>query len=176
MKDKVGILTYTRLRPQHHINSLTNPQKMLYTVLSTPRVVGRVGTVNSCTCLFFSRTHSECKHMYIIAGRLRFNVKELVTVESSRSAAQVQAGPAHETYPMPSRLTPSEVHHGKDVTPSSSSAGLHPVTATPSLPGGAVIPPSVAPLGSSGVPLPVAMPPPPLVPQEAAAHAHNAGT
>lgn len=66
---------------QHHVNSLTRPRDFTYTVMSTPRQVGRVGKINSCTCFSFSQTHSACKHMYIIARRLGFNVKELVTVE-----------------------------------------------------------------------------------------------
>lgn len=49
--------------------------------MSTPHEVDCVGTVNSCTCLSFSWTHSACKHMYIIAQRLHFNIKESVTVE-----------------------------------------------------------------------------------------------
>lgn len=48
--------------------------------MSTRRQVGRLETVNSCTCLFFSSTHSACKHMYIIARRLGYNVKETVLV------------------------------------------------------------------------------------------------
>lgn len=66
---------------QHHIDSLTNPRNKHYTVMSTPRILGRIGTVNSCTCSFFAQTHSACKHMYIIARRLRFNIKETVAVE-----------------------------------------------------------------------------------------------
>lgn len=92
---------------QHHIDSLTNPQKFSYAVISTPRQVGRVGTVNSCTCLFFSRTHSACKHMYIIARRLRYNVKETVTVEPNTLALR---GP----------LKTSEVGQNTGVHPASS--------------------------------------------------------
>lgn len=46
--------------------------------------------MNSCTCLFCSRTHSTCKHMYIMARRLRFNVREIATVEATSRHATSQ--------------------------------------------------------------------------------------
>lgn len=63
---------------KHHISSLS------YAVMSTQQQAGRVGKVNSCTCLFFSRTHSACKHMYIIARRLQYNVEWTVTVKPTK--------------------------------------------------------------------------------------------
>lgn len=57
--------------------------------MSTPHEVGRMGTVNSCTCLHFPRTHSSCKHMYNIARRLRYNIKESVTLEVKNDEARI---------------------------------------------------------------------------------------
>lgn len=52
----------------------------------TPGANQEVGTVNNCTCSFFTANHSACKHMFLVACRTRFRVSERVDKHYSQGA------------------------------------------------------------------------------------------
>lgn len=50
----------------------------MYSVTVTQGEKAKLGTVNNCTCDFFQRHHSACKHMFVVARRTSCRISERV--------------------------------------------------------------------------------------------------
>lgn len=70
----------------------------------------RIGTVNNCTCQFFTSHHSACKHMFLVARRTKFRVVEqaLDAPIQPDNVLQTTSNQQHSTsptFPVPSNST-----------------------------------------------------------------------
>lgn len=70
-----SILTHP---PKYIVDSFTRPQTQTYAVTVTQPDNSKIGTVNNCSCNFFTRHHSACKHMFVVARQTRFRISEKV--------------------------------------------------------------------------------------------------
>lgn len=57
----------------------------MYSVTVTPGQRQKIGTVNNCSCEFFKRHHSSCKHMFVVARRTKFRISERVDPLNSQT-------------------------------------------------------------------------------------------
>lgn len=103
---------------QYEVDSFTTPHTTSYHVTLTPPDRQKLGTVNNCTCLFFAKTHSACKHMYVVARRTKYRVSERI-VTTFETAATANNTPTTPPMPSPSiqhGLTPITEHQHPKLT------------------------------------------------------------
>lgn len=99
----------------------------------TPGENQKVGTVNNCSCSFFTTNHSACKHMFLVARRTRFRVSERVDeLDTQRSGSNSYTPSTHAegggdsqldnySQPSPSTHTPeTNIEHQQPPFPQAS--------------------------------------------------------
>lgn len=120
---------------QYKVDSFTTPFNKFYHVHVILGEQQQPGTVNNCTCSFFSKHHSACKYMFLVAHRTKFQVVAQVaqltlshahgesTPPHSPTSNLAGAPPASNTTAYPQLSSISSSPHASTAPPSSQ---IHP--------------------------------------------------